>query len=584
MKENSSKPWMNTALSLDARADLLIQRMTLDQRIQFLHETTGANHWAAGGRVPGSLGGDGYGIGIPSLGIPALQMVGAGVGVTNSGRGPKGRSTALPSVLAETATWDPKMAAEFGTVIGKETRDEGFNVSLGGGLDLVRDSRCGRNFEYHGEDPVLAGTITASELRAIQAQGVIATAKHYALNDQESGRPWVSSNLGVRAMRETDLLAFEIAIKESGVGAVMCAYNRVNGVYSFQNSYPLNDVLKNDWGFKGWVMSDWGATHSTVQAALAGLDREEHDSRYFGEPLKQAVNSGLVPVSRINNMVHRILRTLIAVGAFDHPLVIKPIDAQADASVAEHVEEQGIVLLRNAGEQLPLGPSGLHSIAFIGSHADAGVLSGGGSSEVDPAGGNAVPPPVIPGAPSPEATSFYRTVVWDPSSPLRAIRALAPRAIVKFDPGTDFTTAAKLATACDVAIVFVSQLTREDADLPNLSLPDHQDQLIERVASANPHTIVVLENGDPVLMPWLDRVSAVLEAWYPGQHGGEAIANVLFSVANPSGKLPITFPKGESQLPRPHLQVPPPGGGYFDVNYTEGLKVGYKWYEPEFVS
>ncbi len=575
---------MNTALSLDARADLLIQRMTLDQRIQFLHETTGANHWAAGGRVPGSLGGDGYGIGIPSLGIPALQMVGAGVGVTNSGRGPKGRSTALPSVLAETATWDPKMAAEFGTVIGKETRDEGFNVSLGGGLDLVRDSRCGRNFEYHGEDPVLAGTITASELRAIQAQGVIATAKHYALNDQESGRPWVSSNLGVRAMRETDLLAFEIAIKESGVGAVMCAYNRVNGVYSFQNSYPLNDVLKNDWGFKGWVMSDWGATHSTVQAALAGLDREEHDSRYFGEPLKQAVNSGLVPVSRINNMVHRILRTLIAVGAFDHPLVIKPIDAQADASVAEHVEEQGIVLLRNAGEQLPLGPSGLHSIAFIGSHADAGVLSGGGSSEVDPAGGNAVPPPVIPGAPSPEATSFYRTVVWDPSSPLRAIRALAPRAIVKFDPGTDFTTAAKLATACDVAIVFVSQLTREDADLPNLSLPDHQDQLIERVASANPHTIVVLENGDPVLMPWLDRVSAVLEAWYPGQHGGEAIANVLFSVANPSGKLPITFPKGESQLPRPHLQVPPPGGGYFDVNYTEGLKVGYKWYEPEFVS
>lgn len=346
---------MNTALSLDARADLLIQRMTLDQRIQFLHETTGANHWAAGGRVPGSLGGDGYGIGIPSLDIPALQMVGAGVGVTNSGRGPKGRSTALPSVLAETATWDPKMAAEFGTVIGKETRDEGFNVSLGGGLDLVRDSRCGRNFEYHGEDPVLAGTITASELRAIQAQGVIATAKHYALNDQESGRPWVSSNLGVRAMRETDLLAFEIAIKESGVGAVMCAYNRVNGVYSFQNSYPLNDVLKNDWGFKGWVMSDWGATHSTVQAALAGLDREEHDSRYFGEPLKQAVNSGLVPVSRINNMVHRILRTLIAVGAFDHPLVIKPIDAQADASVAEHVEEQGIVLLRNAGEQLPLG-------------------------------------------------------------------------------------------------------------------------------------------------------------------------------------------------------------------------------------
>jgi len=254
--------------------------------------------------------------------------------------------------------------------------------------------------------------------------------------------------------------------------------------------------------------------------------------------------------------------------------VVKPIPAEADAVVAQHVEEQGIVLLKNAGDQLPLKPQAA-TIAVIGLHADVGVLAGGGSSQVDPVGGNAVPPP------APSASELYPPPVWDPSSPLRAIRAMAPRATVKYDPGTDFAAAATLASESDVAIVFAHQWTAEGADVPNLSLPDNQDRLIERVAAANPHTIVVLENGDPVLMPWLDRVNAVLEAWYPGQRGGEAIANVLFGVANPSGKLPISFPQSESQLPRPVFPQPPPGGGYFDINYTEGLKVGYKWYEAK---
>jgi len=583
------RPWMDKSLSPDVRADLLIERMTLDQKIQLLHESTEVHQRHGWQYVPEALGGDGYVPGIAPLGIPDLQLVGAGVGVTSGDRGLKGRSTALPSSLAETATWDPKMAAEFGAVIGKETRDEGFNVSLGGGIDLARDPRAGRNFEYHGEDPLLAGSILAPELHAIQAQGVVATIKHYALNDQEagrlqwltptlhvrqtSGRWWVSSNLDARSMRETDLLAFEIGIKQSGVGAVMCSYNRINGVYACENSYLLNDVLKNDWGFQGWVMSDWGGTHSTVNAALSGLDQEFFASSFFAGPLKDAVNSGLVPVSRIDNMVHRILRTLFAVGAIDNPPVVKPIDAQADALVAQHVAEQGIVLLKNTGDQLPLSPSGLRSIAVIGSHADVGVLSGGGSAQVDPVGGNAVPPP----AASP--SDLYAPQVWDPSSPLQAIRAQAPNATVTYEAGADFAAAAKLAAASDVAIVFASQWTAEGADIPDLSLPDNQDQLIAQVAAANPHTVVVLETGDPVLMPWLDRVRAVLEAWYPGQRGGEAIASILFGAVNPSGKLPITFPRSESQLPRPRFQQPPPGGGYFDINYTEGLKVGYKWYE-----
>lgn len=568
------QPWKNPSLSPDLRADLVMKQMTLDEKIQLVHGE-GGWQWNSLKRPPGALGEDVYLPGIRRLGIPELHVNGAGVGVTNWGRRANGQSTALPSSLAETATWDPTLAYDFGAVIGKETRDEGFNVSIGGGVDLARDPRDGRNFEYHGEDPILAGTMLAQELRGIQDQHIVATIKHYALNDQESGRTSVSANIDKRSMRETDLLAFEIGIKESDVGVVMCAYNRVNGIYSCQNSYLLNDVLKNDWGFKGWVMSDWGATHSTVDAALSGLDQEVSErNKYFSNALKAAVEDGDVRLPVLDNMVHRILRTMFASGAFDHPPVIKPINAKADAAVAERVEENGAVLLKNAGGLLPLNALSIHSIAIIGSHADKGVLSGGGSAQVDPVGGNAIPPPN-----GVRGSHLLEYPVWDPSPPLAAIRDQAPDATVRYDPGTDASAAAKLAAASDVAIVFVDQWTHEAADLPNLSLPGDQDRLVREVAAANPHTIVVLETGDPVLMPWLEDVGAVLEAWYPGQRGGQAIANLLFGKANPSGKLPITFPKSESDLPHPHIQKPPPGGGYFDVDYTEGLKVGYKWFE-----
>ncbi len=582
--QTSTQPWTNNHLSPDERASLVVKAMTLDEKIQLVHGSMAM----LGRKIPGALGGDGFVPGIPRLGIPDLNLIGAGVGITNLGKRTNGQATALPASLAETATWDPKLAYEFGTVIGRETRDQGFNVSLGGGNDIMREPRNGRNFEYHGEDPILAGKIIGQELKAIQDQGVIADIKHYALNCQETDRMGVSSNLDQRSMRELDLLAFEIGIKDSGVGTVMCAYNRVNGVYSCENDYLLNQVLKKDWGFQGWVMSDWGATHSTVKAATAGLDQEFFQNKYFSAPLKIAVENGEVPVSRLDDMVHRILRTMFAFGVIDNPPVIKPIDAEADSAVAQRVEEQGAVLLRNEENQLPLKPSSLHSIAVIGSHADAGVLSGGGSAQVEPVGGNAVPPKEIPPGPN----GFLAVLVWDPSSPLRAIRAKAPNAKVNYDDGTDFPAAAKLAAGSDVAVVFVYQHTHEGADLENLSLPDHQDELVKQVAAANPHTIVVLENGDPVLMPWLNSVKAVLESWYPGQRGGEAIANILFGDVNPSGKLPISFPKSEADLPHLTIPSPPPSNQpaseellptpvFIDANYTEGLKVGYRWYDAE---
>ena len=579
-----SQPWTNARLSPDERADLLVEQMTLDEKIQLVHGSMAM----IGPKIPGALGGDGFVPGIPRLGIPDLNLIGAGVGVTNLGKRAQGMATALPASLAETATWDPKLAYEFGAVIGRETRAQGFNVSLGGGNDIMREPRNGRNFEYHGEDPVLAGKIIGQELKAIQDQGVIADIKHYAVNCQETDRFGVSSNLDKRALRELDLLAFEIGIKDSGVGTVMCAYNRLNGDYSCENDYLLNRVLKKDWGFKGWVMSDWGATHSTVKAALAGLDQEFFENKYFSAPLKTAVESGAVPMSRLDDMVHRILRTMFAFGVIDHPPVIKPIDAEAGAAVAQRVTEQGAVLLKNAENILPLNASRLQSVAVIGSHADVGVLSGGGSAQVEPVGGNAVLPKEIPPGPD----GFLAVWVWDPSSPLRAIRAKAPNAKVSYDDGTDSTAAASLARGSDVAIVFVHQHTHEGADLPNLSLPDNQDELVKQVAAANSHTVVVLENGDPVLMPWLDSVKGVLETWYPGQRGGEAIANILFGDVNPSGKLPISFPKSEADLPHLTIPTPPPSNQppstgamptpiFIDANYTEGLKVGYRWYDAE---
>jgi len=586
-------PWMERSLSPDQRADLLVAAMTLDEKLSLLHGV-GWREPSVTAEAPAtrSLGGAGFLPGIARLGIPDLQLSDSAVGVARGAA--FGRySTPLPSCVAEASSWDLNVAREYGTLIGTELRDQGFNMSLGGGVNLTREARNGRNFEYKGEDPILAGRLAGAEMKALQEQGVIGHIKHYALNDQENGRSYVNVKIGKRAMRETDLLAFEIGIRESGLGAVMCSYNLLNGDYACENSYLLNDVLKKQWGFPGFVVSDWGATHSTAKAALAGLDMEMPGDQFFGKELKKAVETGAVPVARLNDMVRRILRSEFAAGLFDNPPSRKVPDIFKGFEVAQRVEEQGSVLLKNAQGLLPLSASGIRSIAVIGSHADVGVPSGGGSAQVDPPGGNAVPPPTPPKAP------WFEQVVWHPSSPLKAIRAKAPNAKVEYNPGTDPAAAAALAAASDIAIVFASQPTSEGADQRNLSLPDNQDALVSAVAAANPRTVVVLETGGAVTMPWIDRVGAVVEAWFPGIRGGEAIANILFGEVNPSAKLPLTFPRSEADLPHPKLaQQPPPasdadlvpifpGAAFkanrrkFDLDYSEGLKVGYKWYDAE---
>lgn len=563
---------MDKSLDPDRRADMVIAQMTLDEKILLVHGTGGFERSG-----PRSNGGAGMISGIPRLGLPDVQLADSAVGVRSAAE--RGRySTLLPSTLAEAATWDLKLAYKYGELIGRELRDQKYNTSIGGGVDITREPRNGRNFEYQGEDPILAGKMVAQLIRGLQSNRIVGDVKHYAFNDQETGRDIGNVILDKRAMRETDLLAFEIAVKEGQPGMVMCSYNKVNGDWACENSYLLTDVLKKDWGFKGFVLSDWGGTHSTVKAAVAGLDNEEPGDRYFNSDLKKAVESGQVPMDRLNDMVHRVVRTEFASGIVDDPPRGRVVDPFAGADTSQMIAEQASVLLKNRNNQLPLNAARVKAIAVIGSHADTSVLSGGGSAQVDPPGGG--------------PSQFGGPAVWFPSSPLKAIRAKATEAKVEYNDGSDPAAAARLAKSSEVAIVFVNQPTSEGKDLPTLTLPDNQDALVTAVAEANPHTIVVLETGGPAAMPWIGQVNAAVEIWYPGVRGGEALANILFGDVNPSAKLPVSFAKNDADLPHPKVPgmdlLPPPGTPWnrfhmpnFDINYTEGLKVGYKWFDAE---
>jgi len=565
----------------DQRADLLLAQMSLDEKLQLVH----GNLTIQNGVGPRNAAG--WVLGIPHLGIPDLLYADGSVGVGDT----VGPATALPSSMASAASWDLDEAYKYGQVIGKELSDYGLNVNFGGNVNLTaREPRDGRTFETKGEDPTLAGKITAAHLKAIQDQYVIAGVKHFAMNDQETARTQANAVINERSARESDLLAFEIALKDSNAQSVMCAYDLMNGTFACGNNHLLNDILKGDFAFPGFVLSDAFATPSSAPAAIAGLDQEQigdymFDGFWSSESLKTAVQNGDMPPSRLDNMVHRILRAMYAAGIFDHPASVQPIDAVGDAAIAQEAEEQGAVLLKNAGAQLPLNASNIKSIAVIGSHADVGVLSGGGSAQVFPVGGAALtlPPACPPYIPPPGGLSCLNaSQVFDPSSPLVAIQAKAPAASVVFNDGTDPTAAAALAASSDVAIVFVSQWESEGMDLVDLTFANDQNSLVSAVGASNPHTIVVLENGGPQLMPWLASVSAILEAWYPGQKGGDAIANILFGSVNPSGKLPISFPASVNDLPRPTIPIPnpPDSTAPFDVDYTiDGLNVGYKWYD-----
>src|SRR4051794_33615575 len=416
----------------------------------------------------------GYVPGVERLGIPPLLMSDASLGVTNPGYRPGDTATALPASIALGATFNPALARAAGAMVGREARARGLNVMLAGGINLARDPRNGRNFEYLSEDPLLSAVLAAESIAGIQGEGVISTIKHFSLNCNETNRHWLDAVIDPAAHRESDLLAFEIAIERVRPGSVMTGYNKVNGVYAGGNGHLLQEVLKGAWGYDGWVMSDWGAT-PTWEFALHGLDQEsgaQIDVRMWGEepfvaPLRAALADGRLRRARLSEMVRRILRSIYAVGidAWDR---VPDVDLAAHRGVALETARQGIVLLENDGV-LPLDGGG--RVAVIGGHAQLGVPVGTGSSAVAPPGGFAAEMPIG----GPGIMGGMRNLYLLPSSPLEELRDRLPQAEIEFDPGMAPAEAALLAARSDVAVVFAIRIEGEGFDLPDLSLPWGQD-------------------------------------------------------------------------------------------------------------
>ncbi|SNS30625.1 beta-glucosidase [Sphingomonas laterariae] len=574
-----------------AKAAALVAQMTLDEKLSLVK---GHMPMLMRNRPADVIIGAGHVPGIARLGLPPMRETDASLGVANLlNLRRNDEATAMPSSLSLASTWSPEAAYEAGALIGGEARAKRFNVMLAGGVNLIREPRNGRNFEYFSEDPLLSGVLAGEHIRGVQSNQIVSTVKHFAFNDQETGRNVLNVKIGEAAARESDLLAFQIAIERGQPGSVMTAYNKVNGDYASESDWLLNGVLKRDWAYPGWVMSDWGNVHSTTKAANAGLDQQsgaEIDKQpFFGAPLKAAVEAGEVPLARIDDMATRIVRALIVHGVqgrTDEPA--RPIDFERNAAIARKSAEQGIVLLKNERGALPLARE-VRSILVVGGHADIGVLSGGGSTQVRPVGGPALEERLT--AKTPAALFARRTYM--PSPPLAALQKRLPEARIHYLDGKDVAATVAAAKQADAVILFAEQWRTEADDVPALSLDGAQDALVDAVAGANAKTIVVLQTGGAVLMPWADKPAAIVEAWFPGQRGGDAIAAILTGEAAPGGRLPISFPASLAQLPRPQLdgitEAQSATGAVtyglaadvksFDVDYdVDGANVGYKWH------
>ncbi|HUA59754.1 MAG TPA: glycoside hydrolase family 3 C-terminal domain-containing protein [Verrucomicrobiae bacterium] len=540
------------AQTADQRARDVVSRMTLDEKIQEIHGMT---------RTPTQAR---LVSGIPRLGIPPLRITNGPAGIGNGGPGHEGKATALPAPIALAATWDLEMALLYGKILGVEGRDLANDLVEAPDINIARTPQCGRTFEAFGEDPYLVGRISAGEITGIQRSQIIANVKHFAANNQEEGRHNMNEVIGERALREIYLPAFEASVKEGRSASVMCSYPAINGAFSCENEFLLAQVLRKEWGFTGFVTPDYLAVHNMVPAVLAGLDVDAlrgEEGLFTPQSIKAALASGKLTIAMIDDMLIRRFRTMMESGVWDHPATLQPVPEKEDGTDARRIAEQGMVLLKNQGGILPLNAGGLHSIALIGPYAGKASTGGGGSSSVKAA----------------------YTV-----APLDGLQARAGSKIaIQLVDGSDLAKAAEAAKSADVAIVMVGDHASEGHD-QDIKLSGNQDQLVETVAEANPRTIVVVKAGSAVAMPWLAKAPAVVDAWYPGEDDGNAVAAVLFGDVNPSGKLPVTFPKrlADSPITTPEQY---PGDAKVDgydrvAHYTEGIFVGYRWYDTKSIS
>jgi beta-glucosidase len=543
-------PWVGSSAAVSRRVRDVMKRMTRAERLTMVH-----------GTVTGIVTEPGYAgsvAGVPRLCIPPLHLADGpgGVGDLISG------VTQLPAPVALAATWDPGLARRYGAVVGAEARGKGIGVALAPTVNIVRDPRWGRAFESLGEDPYLTSTIATPVIEGIQSQRVIAQVKHLAAYNQETNRDTAADDAIVdeRALREIYLPAFDAAVHRAHVGSVMCAYSTVNGVPACANQVLLTDVLKREWRFPGFVTSDWYADLPGTSAAAAGLDMQMPDNCMFGPALDAAITAGRVSGARLDDMVRRILTVMFATGIVDHPsrgTIGDDVRTAAHRTLAREVAAEGTVLLRNEHALLPFDPTRVRSIAVVGAAGADSFHVGGGS-----------------------ATVLSNEVV----SPLQGIQERAGASVrVTSSLGTDPGRAAALAASADVAVVMVGRADAESHDHTALDLDRAANRLVDAVAAANPNTVVVLDTGSAVVTPWLDRVGAVLEAWYPGQEDGHALAAVLFGDVNPSGKLPVTFPASLADVPAA-TAAQWPGTTGNGVAYSEGLQVGYRGYDARDVT
>jgi beta-glucosidase len=492
---------------------------------------------------------------VPSLCIPRLVLQDGPAGIT---AGPAGSHTQLPAPIDVGASFDTALAREYGEIQGSEAAAKGIDAVQGPDVNIARVPQGGRDTEGYGEDPYLSGQLGTADAQGIHSQGAMAMVKHFDDYNQEAGRNTPQDNeiVSARTLHEIYMPAFQDVLQDGHAASVMCSYAMINGVFSCQDPQLLTDVLRDQWGFQGFIRSDLGAVHDTVQAFTAGIGQVKPDAT---GAVTAAVSDGQIPMATVNAAVSSVLTAMFGYGVFNRaPAGTASTGASTPAhqAGATTLAEQGSVLLQNTGQTLPLSTAAAGSIAVIGA-------DGGSAAETAMTSGSS-------------AYVSAASVV----TPYQGISAAAgPGVTVSYNDGSSLTSAAAAAAAAKTAVVFVNDPAGEGADLKSLSLPGSQDQLVEAVAAANPDTVVVINSGNPVLMPWLSQVKAVIEAWYPGQQDGSAIAALLFGTVDPSGKLPVTFPQSAADTPTSSPQQYPGQDGQID--YSEGLDVGYRGYDAD---
>jgi beta-glucosidase len=585
-------PYRNSKLSAEKRAIDLLSRMTLEEKATLLS----GSGWMESAPIP-------------RLGIPAIKMADGPMGVRSwlgssaitsaTSTAVKIESTSFPSGIAMAATWDTDLVQREGQAIAQEVKALGRDMILGPTVNINRQPLWGRNFEGYGEDPFLSGRLAIAYIHGVQGEGVIPSVKHFAANNEEYERHRIDAIIDERTLREIYLPAFKMAVQEGGVWNVMSAYNKVNGVYCAENVLLLHDILQKDFGFKGFVVSDWGSTYSTAPTVNAGMDLEMPGGppmqKWFANPSTQKsgngagwltadkvltkVKAGRITEATLDDNVDRILRVIFLSGIFDHPHTGGgEVDSPAQQTVARQGATEGIVLLKNDGGLLPLDPSKIHSIAVIGPNAAIARTGGGGSSLVRPKYSIAPLDGIRDRAGNTVKVTYALGVGMEGENPANETADSRAKLLKE---------ATEAATRCDLAVVVVgrySGLEAEGFDVKTMDLPAGQDDLIEAIEKVNPRTVVVLNTGNPVTMArWIAQTPALLDMWYDGQETGHALASILFGDANPSGKLPASFPK--------RLEDSPAYGHYpgndLKVEYAEGIFVGYRYFdsknvEPQF--